>query len=928
MKTTNNILLLVAALLCGACAEDVFVENMPSNEALTITISTEPISRNTRAVEHIGYTDDVVEQNLNENRIRTVDIYMFPSATITDASQISYHLPRITVTDEGDGELGIETISLMINNTVFEAALGGITPEEAITQNKQYYASIIVNQPSDITVEAGETFAQLKAKTTACAQFASGEVVPTFVMTGHATLAVRHDDDANCYVLYNPVSGYITVERCAAKIDIVVDDVEKYIRDEYGNFWKSVPSTLKASFYHGVKKTSLAADLSYEPVMPPTEPHDFFDVTPSRSFVQATAANSPMFDAGDYYTVSDGKHMPYYSYPSLWDGNDFDKRKEAYFLLQMDWQEIKGRIEVDGEPVTAETEGAEAALDSDGSTIYFINDGNADTDPVLTSYQLPITSSFLTNANRFIRNNYYRLCVKVGIIGSFDPGNPEIIINNTYIVADWSKESIDVNMHEAAYLTVNEHERTLNNQTNGYVTYSSSPAATATITKIKFQDFSSKSIQDVILDANGESHTLGTGSYAVPINFSGTNAAFTATAQSDGKIMLNVNIDLTKVYTPFEVAVNVSNGKNPNQTVTFTVYPPIYIEAHASSGNVFVLGNDNSQTRDVYNNNGEWIGRLTQKSEAAGNNMSGNNTNPNIYSIHISSFSANDSYTIGDSRLASIDNNLGNADNIWSGINLTYTWSLTEAESWGSYNSETGTFYYSYAEYNQPGSGITREDNNVNQNIATGPGRNYWGYYTSEANAYGPDADGYYYWRSGRGTGNNPYVYHRTRYYRTGTRYFKGDILTAYHPTNPTDTRDMISPSFIIASSYGKTTYDNTGTDRDMTLERARMRCATYQEDGYPAGRWRLPTYSEVEFIMSLSTSGRIPTLFQMDTPTDAVGYWCANGKVVLRNNVVQLETNNTTPTAPRCVYDLWYWGDEHSTYQTTFHYGDADPRE
>ena len=107
------------------------------------------------------------------------------------------------------------------------------------------------------------------------------------------------------------------------------------------------------------------------------------------------------------------------------------------------------------------------------------------------------------------------------------------------------------------------------------------------------------------------------------------------------------------------------------------------------------------------------------------------------------------------------------------------------------------------------------------------------------------------------------------------------------------------------------------------------MRCALYQEGGYPAGRWRLPTYSEVEFIMGLSTQGKIPTLFNMSTPNDFEGYWCANGKVVLDNNVVKLETpgnyTNSGPTAPRCVYDLWYWGDEHSTYETTWHLGDND---
>lgn len=864
MKTRYNIVLLGAALMCGACAEDVFVENMPSNEALTITISTEPISRDTRAVEHIGYTDDVVEQNLNENRIRTVDIYMFSKPDISDEDQISYHLPRITVSDEGDGEMGIETISLMINNAVFEAALGGLTPDQAITQNKRYYASIIVNQPSDITVEAGQTFAQLKEKTTSCAQFASGEVVPTFVMTGNATLAVRHDNDANCYVLYNPVAGYITVERCAAKIDLVVDDVQEYIRDEYGNFWKSVPSTLKASFYHGVKKTSLAADLSYEPVMPPTNPHDYFDVTPSRSFVQATADNRPMFDAGDYYTVSDGKHMPYYSYPSLWDGNDFDKKKEAYFLLQMDWQEIKGRTKVDDVTVTAETEGAEAAIDSNGNTIYFINDGNADTEPVLTSYQLPITSSFLTNANRFIRNNYYRLCVKVGIIGSFDPGNPEEIINNTYIVADWSKESINMNLHEAAYLTVNEHEKKLSNQNSGFVTYSSSPKAKAEVVWVEFYDFSYESgntygsarsvdIRNVHIgktNAVADSwYTVGTSTthnalrantnrityYEIPYYLNYNKPSYRTAIRlsdfqlnvdnngyltDDSKIILTHTLNNQTMFTPFTVYVRVWNeSTGTEEFVTFTQYPQNYIEGHRSNGKVFVnhydyysaIGYNNTVYDDRYsyynyNNDPYRLGSIADPNGTF--NGTGTNTNPNIYVIYTTSLSDN-TYTIGDPRDA-----------------------------------------------------------------------------PQKMDAYLSPAQ--------------------------------------YRPVKQEGTEDIISPAFAIASSYGKTNYSY------MTFDMARKRCEAYQEDGYPAGRWRLPTAAELIYIAQLATNGQIPSLFNF-TANDDTGYWSGNGKVISQNSVLKLATGNNRwsgYTAPRCVYDIWYWGDEHSTYANQFHYGDADPRQ
>ena len=74
--------------------------------------------------------------------------------------------------------------------------------------------------------------------------------------------------------------------------------------------------------------------------------------------------------------------------------------------------------------------------------------------------------------------------------------------------------------------------------------------------------------------------------------------------------------------------------------------------------------------------------------------------------------------------------------------------------------------------------------------------------------------------------------------YRNGTN----NRLRYYHPTdeNNARTENMISPEFMIASSYGVCT---TG----ISKEDARKRCASYQEDGYPAGRWRVPTAAEVE---------------------------------------------------------------------------------
>ncbi|MCI9030581.1 MAG: hypothetical protein HFJ90_10320, partial [Muribaculaceae bacterium] len=80
--------------------------------------------------------------------------------------------------------------------------------------------------------------------------------------------------------------------------------------------------------------------------------------------------------------------------------------------------------------------------------------------------------------------------------------------------------------------------------------------------------------------------------------------------------------------------------------------------------------------------------------------------------------------------------------------------------------------------------------------------------------------------------------------------------LQWYYPTQEgSSTRNMIAPKIRVASSYGVC---NNGT----STQNLRRRCASYQEQGFPAGRWRVPTYSEVEFIVKLSTKGIIPLLF------------------------------------------------------------------
>ena len=134
-----------------------------------------------------------------------------------------------------------------------------------------------------------------------------------------------------------------------------------------------------------------------------------------------------------------------------------------------------------------------------------------------------------------------------------------------------------------------------------------------------------------------------------------------------------------------------------------------------------------------------------------------------------------------------------------------------------------------------------------------------------------------------------------------------------YYPTDPT-AYYMISPSFRLGSSFGKT--------NGVTYEAAVKRCAAYQENGYPAGRWRLPTEAEIEFCIKLSQDHKIPELFSAST---TAGYWAASKEarfsdqfrdmttateLSISGNYYEISGTNYYAVS-RCVYDTWYWGKE-----------------
>ena len=158
---------------------------------------------------------------------------------------------------------------------------------------------------------------------------------------------------------------------------------------------------------------------------------------------------------------------------------------------------------------------------------------------------------------------------------------------------------------------------------------------------------------------------------------------------------------------------------------------------------------------------------------------------------------------------------------------------------------------------------------------------------------------------------------------QTGVIYADDAAAEAAEPTI-----NMIAPKFRLASGYS-VLYTNTTS---MTMENLKKRCASYQEDGYPAGRWRMPTRAEFQFIMTQVNKENLPELYYSGN-----SYWCAHGIGTPQDDGSIVMSYRGYATANngysvRCVYDEWYWENSSSyrlpeNQKDTFTWGDM-PRD
>ena len=137
--------------------------------------------------------------------------------------------------------------------------------------------------------------------------------------------------------------------------------------------------------------------------------------------------------------------------------------------------------------------------------------------------------------------------------------------------------------------------------------------------------------------------------------------------------------------------------------------------------------------------------------------------------------------------------------------------------------------------------------------------------------------------------------------------------LQYYYPTSTeANSHQVIAPKLRIASKLGGYSKSDPAG--------AALRCASYQEHGFPAGRWRLPTTAEVLYIIELQRLGKIQPLFY-GTNTTSTTYFSATDRVTCldANNNYTLDYGiGTSQASVRCVYDEWYWGSEREAIKNS----------
>lgn len=743
----------------------------------------------------------------------------------------------------GNGEW--ET-KMTLSDAEVEQLFGSVTATGATCR---IFAVANISDQNIASLGNAPTIADMKALPVT-AQFDTQQVQPDFVMTGEGTVQYNVDSNNN-----KTATGEVALDRTAAKITLNLkfgtrDDgngnqvpvVDYGVVDAEGNTWKPL---VGGAGNTGAMRVLLNNGVKNSEAVPGT---DYVRSEEDYFNITTGAKDSYDFENTGSETYPYSQKMPFYTYPNKWANTPQERRRTAMTLL-IPW----GRVDKNN------TNQYDAY-----STFY---------------YTVPVTASDMPE---LISNNIYQVNLSVGMLGSLEPEDPATL-EATYQVVDWGNAPIDVDISETRYLVVSPTVYEVNN---------------SDVASIQFYSSHPVEVKDISLTYNRYAFVSTTGDRAdrgKVVSFTIDKAQIEkSNTETDKLCTWDISYSPTsKVYTitithPLKVwepydssgaVVSLSGYNNASATMiegvkerivsykpaspAIDAYSPYTIDVtlcHTGKEDyvgsftliqnpgmyVEVDPNPGGTYRERVSNDFWGITYYTYEEVEHGYAF----VNPSIVSNNGLNWWANDDNLGG---LLAINNSSNNGNPNMYIINVT--------------TLEEGSDYI----IGDPRVLYTNNSLSGNNTLADPTGND------NSAGSWSVDADA---------------LYHEAG--ETGKRKLKH-----YYPTSEsTQKENTIAPRFRIASSYA----EMGGVSR----ENARRRCASYQEQGYPAGRWRMPTYGELKFIVWLAQTGKIPRLFNTGV------YWTAQGAYRINADTGELTpSSGTTSTWVRAVYDEWYWEKE-----------------
>lgn len=918
LKLTLLIFISVSVVSCADDTSDFTVLDQSESGYITVSLK---CSKNTRA----DYTED--DDKYNENKIESVILCLWQNdGTKPDGTAKPDYVQIFTGMEATENATLRIPLTSALRQHLFETEPGEC----------HAFAAVNVISPNiDEYTSGGETFTieDIQNKKVSIAQlrnmvisseFATRYVQPSFTMDGDAI--VTYDASAN------KATGIIDkLQRSASKITLalsVEELVEQSIMVEgklVTSYWQPDTEKMLVQLVGGLKTSTLDPDMDIKPAKDEFFSTPIGDPSKEYTFVENLAGKDeedhPIPDNGnnaggmEYPFI---QNYPFYSYPHVWTDAP-DDYAATYMQLSIPWQQV------------------ELTEDEDGNIIRKPI-GNYRT----CYYQVPVIAAD-SEALQLVRNVSYHVYLHVGILGSFIPEEPmELEDNMEYSAAPWGIETMDVSIPDVRYLVVDQNDFTVNNERSIVIPFYTSHFTIVTDATMTFYryNYTDAGLQQEVT-VSWEQNKISADKDGAPVftaDFDNVKNELTVSHDLDIYLAYNQDDELVSFtqndgpnkglrqpaseanwdkdvidkisyfkkqtpqeseYSKVEFKVTLQhkdlhdlNNDNFKEVITITQFPGIYIQTltnyygsiadpfncNGAQGNTYINGNYHELPGDGithylnsdkpsanYTGYPEGYTRKDGWASSIGLHSGGTyqNFNPNMYLITVTTLPEDTPYKIGDPRSNYINNNLGSSSS--EDVNAPLP-PDGNPDVW-----ESSTYTYRY--YNN-------ETTTINYETLTTVADGF-----RVADAIYPNSN------------------------RRKLQY--------YYPTLEDEAHKMmISPKFRICSSYA-------GTSWVLNRELARRRAAAYQEMGFPAGRWRLPTYGEVKFIMELAAQYKIPRLF--GKPEGDWWYWCANGLVTVPGKSSgegpSLPDNATGYIAPRVsggrdsqrarfVYDEWYWGE------------------